>query len=314
MDYKIKTIISKRRYLLYFISFSFFILLAFILWKVATEKRERLHVNQLVSGTSRNLNLLATTKVLNALKGKDDFRFAVMGDCRDNLKQFKKTLEAAARDKPDFIINTGDLTDSGKYYQYMDLLDSIKGFEIPIISIMGNHDRYNGGVKCFLHVFGPFDFYFDINSYRFIFVNNTLKQPDPTFVRFPGDANTMDTVAEGINEYQIREIEKLIQGAKHNFIVMHLPPPLEPFRGYEFYKNGDTFISLMKSHAQHISLVLCGHIHGFGETEVDGVRYVVSGGAGASLHWGGKGIVSKFNYVLVNVAKNTVTYQVKFLD
>jgi hypothetical protein len=70
----------------------------------------------------------------------------------------------------------------------------------------------------------------------------------------------------------------------------------------------------MKQHATKISGVFSGHIHGYSELVSDGVTYIVSGGAGKKLHASREGITNKFNYVLVTVADNTVTHQVKFIS
>ncbi|MCX5895015.1 MAG: metallophosphoesterase [Proteobacteria bacterium] len=309
-----KTIKSKAWYAALFFAFCFFALLGFELWEDGADERENYYVDQLLSNPPQNLNIKAITRLQEVLKGKDAFRFAVLGDNRYNFGQLKKVLTAAAKDKPDFIIHTGDSTSSSKYHQYMKLLASIEGFDIPMIFILGNHDVNNRGVTCFLHIFGPSNFCFDINSYRFIFTDNALENTDPEFARLPDDGHKTYSADRGIDNGKMRDLEKLLQGSAHNFIIMHLPPPVEPFRFHSFDKNGEHFVTLMQRYSSRISRVLCGHIHGYGDVESNGVRYVVTGGAGAHLVSTKEGITSKYNYVMVSVTGETVTHTVHFVD
>jgi serine/threonine-protein phosphatase CPPED1 len=223
-------------------------------------------------------------------------------------------LQAIAPDKPDFVIHTGDLTSSGKYKQYMQMLDIIRDFKIPIIFILGNHDINYRGVACFLHIFGPASFYFDINNYRFIFIDNTSENAEPEFVKVPDGGVKKEIVAVGLDNYQMNDLEKLIKGSDHNFITLHIPPPVELFRFHCFFKNGDNFISLLQNYASRIALVFSGHIHGYGELESGGVHYIVAGGAGASLVKSREGIVGRFNYVLVDVTGDKVSHTVHYID
>ena len=309
-----KKIKSKSWYVALFFAFCFFALLGFELWEDSADEIENYYVDQLLSRPPQNLNIKAITRLQDVLKGKDAFRFAVLGDNRYNFGQLKKVLTAAAKDKPDFIIHTGDSTSSAKYHQYMKLLDSIEGYDIPMIFILGNHVINNRGVACFLHIVGPSNFYFDINSYRFIFTDNALENTDPEFARLPDDGHKTYSADRGIDDHKMRDLEKLILGSEHNFIIMHLPPPVEPFRFHSFNKNGEHFIALMNRYSSRISRVLCGHIHGYGVAESGEVKYIATGGAGAYLVSPKKGIMSKYNYVLVTVDKDKVTHQVNFID
>jgi predicted phosphodiesterase len=310
----IKYIKTKPWYVALFLALSFFVLLGFELWKDRADERENYYVEQLLAKPPRHLNIQAIKKVRDSIAGRDHFRFAVLGDNRYNLKQLKKTLDMIAQDKPDFVIHTGDLTSAGKYKQYMNLLDTIAGFKIPIIFVLGNHDTNKRGIACFLHIFGPVSFYFDINKYRFIFINNTSENAQPEFFRLPEDDDLNQGVALGLDDYQMRGLENLVKGSAHNFIILHIPPPVEIYRFHSFIKNGDNFIALMKQYASRIALVLSGHIHGYGEAEQDGVTYIVTAGAGARLFGPSRGVINKYNYVLVDVTAANISHKVQFVD
>jgi predicted phosphodiesterase len=297
-----------------FLAVCFFALFFFQLWKERSGKIETYYVSQLLSKQPQHLNVQAIKKVRDSIAERDHFRFAVFGDNRYNLKQLKKILDMIAQEKPDFVIHTGDLTSDGEYKQYMNLLDTIEGFNIPTIFILGNHDTKKRGIDCFLHIFGPESFYFDINKYRFIFINNAYENAQPEFFRLPDDGELSQGVAAGLNDFQMIGLEKLVQGSDHNFIIMHIPPPVDIYRFHSFIKNGDNFIALMKRYASRIALVFSGHIHGYGEAKEGGVTYIVTAGAGARLFEPSRGVINKYNYVLVDVTDSNISHSVRFVD
>jgi len=310
----IKYVKTKPWYVALFLALSFFALLGFELWKDSAHERKSYYVDQLLAKPPRHLNIQAIKKVRDSIAGTDHFRFAVLGDNRYNLKQLKKTLDMIAQDRPDFVIHTGDLTSDGEYYQYMNLLDTIEGFNVPMVFILGNHDINNQGVACFLHIFGPVSFYFDINNYRFIFINNTSENAKHGFFRLPEDVVLNQSFAVGLDDYQMNGLEKLVQGSDHNFIILHIPPPVDIYRFHSFIKNGDNFIALMKRCASRIAFVFSGHLHGYGKAEQDGVTYIVTAGAGARLFEPSKGIINKYNYVLIDVTGAKISHRVQFVD
>ena len=95
---------------------------------------------------------------------------------------------------------------------------------------------------------------------------------------------------------------------------MHVPPGIKTFNFHSFDKNLEYFSALMKRYSSRIALVLSGHIHGYAAVEEDGVKYIISGGAGAPLTSSREGIIGKYNYVLVDVAHGNVSHSVKFMD
>jgi predicted phosphodiesterase len=258
----------------------------------------------------KNLNMIAIEKIQQSVMERDDFSFVVLGDNRGNPRTFQRVLKEAVQQKPDFIIHTGDLTNWGRYDEYTAVLEIIENFQVPIVFIIGNHEMVSKyGVRWFKHIFGPLNFYFDIGRCRFVCINNNDEVVESFFKDIAGKAKEADKKDEGI-----KKLETLIHVKKQNFIVMHVPPPADIFQFHSFTRNSELFMNTVKRNASCISRIFCGHIHGYGETVYGGVPCIVTGGAGAELTEPHKGIISKFNYVLVNVKGEAVKHKVYFLE
>ena len=195
----------------------------------------------------------------------------------------------------------------------MKMVNFIEPLAIPVIFAIGNHDSSNRGREIFAHLFGPLDFYFDTGSYRFIFLDCNYEKINPDFIELPQEPRQYDYL-HGFELDQITALDAMINKTGHNFIIMHMPPALDTFKHHSFVRNSQPFLNVMKKYAGRIAGVFSGHIHGYGEAVVDGVTYIVSGGAGKRLHDARKGITSKFNYILVAVNGTNVTRSVRFLD
>ena len=100
----------KKKYILILFVIIFFILLGYQTWEDKQDDLEEYYIETLLPNAPENLNVNATREILERIKGKEDFRFVVLGDSRGNLKKFKKIFQEAAKHNPDFIIHTGDLT------------------------------------------------------------------------------------------------------------------------------------------------------------------------------------------------------------
>ncbi len=281
-------------------------------WKDLKLDHEKKHLNGGLPDAPQNINIQAIRTIREKTARRSEFVFVVLGDSQRRHKTFKKILEDASRHNPDFIIHTGDLTTGGRYYQYKESLEAISSFKTPIVFAVGNHDVSHNGERCFAMMFGPQNFFFDVGDYRFIFVNNNSEKASCSIDSLP-DPQNGSVSANGIDEYTLETIERVLEEKKNSFVVMHMPPPLGPFRFHSFQMNSDRFLDLMKKNAGRVKSVFCGHIHGFGEQDHHGVPYVVTGGAGGRLRRDCEGIVAKHHYVVVKVSGNTVTRRVHYV-
>lgn len=194
---------------------------------------------------------------------KDEFSFVVLGDNRDGNNIFEKLLIKInnIEPKPLFIINTGDLVSKGKFSEYENFLKLIEKSEIPILTVPGNHDYIGEGEKFYLQIFGEPDYYFDLGGCRFIILDN----------------------ARGIlTDEQLKWVEKLLKTNLIKFVFIHMPPNYGVWKVHCFQIKSKEFMELMEKYK--VDYVFCGHIHAYHTEEVNGVKYVITGGAGAPLY------------------------------
>jgi len=303
----------KTGYLAVLFACGFFLMAGYQAWDYYARYSEDHSTETLLQNAPKNLNSSAIHKALARLKGKDSFRFYVIGDTQGSFDTFRKILEKAREEKPDFIIHAADITTGGRYRQYLKMVSFIEHLDLPVIFAIGNHDSSHRGREIFAHLFGPPDFYFDAGTYRFIFLDCNYEKINPDFIELPQEPAQYDYL-HGFDPDQISALENKINKTGSNFVIVHMPPAIAPFKHHCFARNSQLFLNVMKKYAGRIAGVFSGHIHGYGEAVADGVTYIVSGGAGNRLHDARKGITSKFNYILVNVSGGTVTHQVKFID
>jgi len=291
------------------------VLSARAVWKYLRTGREHRVIKKNLTGLPANSNTAAIMEIKTRLASRQTFRFIVLGDTHLDFSTTSSIIEHAGRHNPDFIIHTGDFVNNGTFRQYKKNIDYFEKLPLPILVCAGNHDLENYGIRCFSHLFGPLNFFFDVNGHRFIFLNNVSRTVNTDMLELP-DAGYHYRLSRGLDRHLTAYIEPLLQQSSSSFIIMHMPPPVKPFDFYCFARNADTFISLMSSHAERINGVFFGHIHGFGEMVFQGVSYINAGG-GSIRNIGHKqqeGIIRRYNYVLVDVGENGVSHRVCFID
>jgi Icc protein len=216
------------------------------------------------------------------------FRFVVMGDNRGNYEVLRQLIVGANRERPAFMINTGDLVSQGKRSEFKRFLRVIRQSHSPYFTVVGNHDVRNEGLQVYHQMFGDENYTFDYAGCRFIILDNSRG-------RFPDE--------------RLQWLDRQLDTPLKKFIFMHKPPAVgnwgKAFDASPWRENADRFTELAGQ--RRVDRVFVGHIHAYGEKEIKGVRYVLSGGAGAPLD---PSPHAYFHYVLVTVSPKGVEDQV----
>ena len=193
------------------------------------------------------------------------FTFAVCGDSRGNPKVYQQVLEAVTADGSEFLIHTGDLVNEGTESQWQVFRDTMLGFALPFYPVPGNHDGLDGGLEGYLqHSGAPAPHYsFDCGAVHF-----TLADSHHGGVT----AAELDWLRD--------DLSATSQAIK--IVVLHHPPFDPDGTDHVMAFGNDAFTALMVE--QEVNYVLAGHIHAYAREERDGVVYIITGGAGASLY------------------------------
>ena len=144
---------------------------------------------------------------------------------------------------------------NGYFYEYWIYLADIDDYELPLISVIGNHEMYAPrGLENYLKHFGDDDFYFDYPPCRFIALNNA----DPSMESY------------GLLDDQLGLLEDWLEPAfpPVKFTFLHVPPN---FDNYEEYAD-------LVETVYPIPLAFFGHRHIYSTYERNGLRYVITGG------------------------------------
>ncbi len=192
--------------------------------------------------------------------------FYVFGDSQGYQDGIHQIAAISAIYNPDFVFHCGDLTPFGQESQYNAVIDALAEFTIPVYTTPGNHDvRLDGGTR-YLEHFGPALYSFDLGSAHFAVFNSTT-----------GD------IPEADISWLLSDLEA--SDAEFKFVFSHIPPfDPRPEQDHTF-SNLTTASRLMTIFQEtNVTTVFSGHVHIFNESVVQGVRYVITGGAGASLY------------------------------
>jgi hypothetical protein len=226
------------------------------------------------------------------------FTFAVLGDTRDH-GQWASVAAAVAREKPRFVLDTGDSSSTDDEASWRDFFEAGRALfgGAPLFATRGNHDRVDLFARFKPSPDGP-----GPSLYAFTYGN-------ARFVAF--DSNAPDDAAQKA------------------FVAQALstrgPGPLFVFQHHPLFSCGGhgSSTGLQKAfrgifETAHVAVDFAGHDHDLIEWQpVAGVRYVVSGGGG-SLTYPLSGCEGQpfarqsFGFTLVDVDGSDVT--MRFLD
>ena len=146
----------------------------------------------------------------------------------------------------------------------------------------------------YLEIFGPIYYSFHVGPAYFIVLNNS---------------NERD-----VDPYQMEWLKKELENSqryKYRFVFFHVPifdPRVkrQPGHSMKDLKNAKELLEVLKN--GKVTMVFCGHIHGYFRGNWDGVPYIITGGAGAEL----VGLNPShyfYHYIKVHVSENSVNYE-----
>ena len=202
----------------------------------------------------------------------DDFMFVVLGDSRDNDDVFKKILTEAAKLKPLFILHGGDTVNTGtkkRFNHFLDIVDSAIP-DIPLFVAMGNHEITHNimsekSKKLYQQKIGPLNYSLD------------LKRLDTKIIG-------LDNSLYELTTSQLYYLEEQLTSArKYMFVIMHMPPETQKWKhSHCFSKGADRLMQIMAE--KKVTVAFFGHLHLYAQDEIEGVKYIITGGAAAPLY------------------------------
>ncbi len=230
---------------------------------------------------------LSTTALAKSVSKSAPFKFAVIGDNRSGDRVYKKIVEGVMKRNPDLVFNTGDLIPHpGNKEQWQNFWNLSKPITVPYYLTPGNHDIDD---KKSAQVWrDQVDFPGDETYYSIVHNNNL-------FVVLNSCEPDHDQKIEG---KQLAWLKRVLakKGYDNKFVFLH--HPLFLWQGASYWKKSmdkypELRDALHRLFVQNgVDIVFAGHEHTYKWLDKDGVRYVVTGGAGAPLY-------SAFNHFML---------------
>ncbi|MGD2176037.1 MAG: metallophosphoesterase [Candidatus Brocadiaceae bacterium] len=218
-----------------------------------------------------------------AAERDSDFHFVVMGDNRPKWnaedvvtqnEDFIGNIERTNARQPDFAVIVGDLihgyTDDADMIerQWDAYEEACRRFEVPFYSVIGNHDVWDEqSERIWRERYGPLYFSWDHRGCHFIALDSEV-------------VGEMDRITGEQLRWLKQDLEAASE-ARRIFVFLH--KPLWPQGNAAERNQWHTDVHpLLARHG--VDTVFAGHHHRYGlEPERDGVRYVITGGAGAEI-------------------------------
>jgi 3',5'-cyclic AMP phosphodiesterase CpdA len=232
-----------------------------------------------------------------------DIHFVLYGDARGGVAVHQSIARRILDEPADFLVNTGDLVADGRsvalWENFFDIEDKLLR-ERCLFSAIGNHELVEDSGASFLRYFGTPEqqqkhvFY---NTFRWGFLRVFVLNGEGTFL------------AED-RAWLERELAKSDAEANvaWRIVVIHDGPFTSGLHGDNDKLHTADVPKLFRDH--HVDFVLEGHDHIYERGASDGMRYVVSGGAGAPLYpirhvrATTRKVESAYNYVLFDFARD----------
>lgn len=252
-------------------------------------------------------------------------RFAVYGDVRGGHKVHGKIAQAIVDEAPDMVLVTGDLvlrgSDEGDWQRFFDVTRGLLS-RVPFYPAAGNHDTGRSGDErrrmneIFALWPGPTDrpdwghwYSFDIGDVHVVML----------------DSNSYNAAR------QLTWLEADLQAARQRgtramFALTHDGPYSRGIHKGNRYA-AKHYEPVLVRHG--VTMLFSGHDHLYQRGEINGLRYIVSGGGGAPLYSvrcgvrkrprckvkdGMKHVVSEHHYIMVTVYRTYVEVCPKRVD
>jgi 3',5'-cyclic AMP phosphodiesterase CpdA len=200
--------------------------------------------------------------------------FAFCGDNRDDVDGiFPQIVSAVQNSDMEFLLHGGDLVPNGTDAEWEAFRGITAPFRKPLRVVVGNHDVRKGTRERFAREFGltGTNYSFRHRDAHFAIVDNaggalsdnTLRWLDRDLAAHPAGADGVSAVV----------------------VAMHVPPRtawITPHGAHRDYgEQSERLLGILKRH--RVDLLLCGHEHMQFEEDWEGIRVIVSGGAGSPL-------------------------------
>lgn len=269
----------------------------------------RIYINNLLPNTKYSYKIIHekdtsdTFQFQTSVTDNFPFRFAVTGDNRSNPEIHSKITKKIAEFKTNFILYTGDLCYSGKYFEWKNEFFTPEAqrvyANIPFFNALGNHEAQTNLTSVFLQApksnsGSEFFYSFDFGNVHFLILN------------------TEEDVGGYSKQFKFAQIDLENSKKQWKFVAFHIPAySAGPHKLSKAMQNMTSKIFESKG----VSLVFNGHNHFYQRNFVNGIYHFVFGGGGSPLYEPKDDTfvqksVKEYNFAIIDVNDKTVLINV----
>lgn len=236
--------------------------------------------------------------------------FAVVGDSRDGDAIYQKIIEQVNESGAQFLVHLGDMVAHGYPEEWVAFRKIQTALKIPFYAVPGNHDVY-AGRGIYARQISEVASAAEATSFSAARLYYSL---DVAGVHFVVLDNARGRISQEHREWLSSDLAGNAQ--KRIFLFMHQAPRAKVS---EHTMAGDAnqataaaeLLSLARR--SRVSALFAGHIHGFHEEDLDGVRLIVSGGGGSPIYLP-EFLGGFYHWLLVKVYKDDFTVEVRKVE
>ncbi|HRI69466.1 MAG TPA: metallophosphoesterase [Polyangium sp.] len=226
------------------------------------------------------------------------FKFVVYGDNRSDAVTHAAVVGMIEKAPADFLLHTGDMVQTGdnesEWQEFFAIENKLLATRCLFASV-GNHELTTPdptGQVNFLRYFASIE---DDGRER-PHLYGSFRWSNTRFFML----NAMDAWTGDEREWLKSELNSAMNepGLAHRIVVLHHGPFSSGRHGGNVRLHANGIVDLMRDNK--VDLILAGHDHVYERGEGQGLKYVVSGGAGAPLYSRGKGTPETQKFESVN--------------
>jgi Calcineurin-like phosphoesterase len=189
---------------------------------------------------------------------------------------------AALSPAPVFFANLGDFAGPGTLARHESYMRAMEELPMPNLCVVGNHDLDDAaGWEAFMQIHGPVNYQFAYGHTRFVAIHCEPGVVGQVEVPVPAEG------MRGPRAEDLAFLEAALGAAHepHRVVLMHMPPHLDghfaPHADWGFKQREPEFLDLLERYG--VTLVCCAHGLAFDTHVRNGIRFVMSGGAGTGI-------------------------------
>lgn len=207
-------------------------------------------------------------RIEQATRGKEALSIAVVGEANNSIGVFEdEILPRINGSDADFVVSAGNLVSGGGEDKYRAMLGTLSHLRKPYLLTFAQNEFDEFGSGRFYQRFGPYFYSVDLDAARLVFLDATGRTP---------------------TDWQERWLRDILRGQGDRPVIVFLGHPLidpvpetlfKPDSGAWSSPEGrERILALLK--ALGVDMVISAGASTYSDQEVDGIRHIVTGGAG----------------------------------